>query len=203
MRLAWDKAAESYDYDFYLWLNDDVRLTNIDAIATLIEDYESVAPNDDATVIVGSFTDNDNSDSISYGAACNGWIVPNGHPQQVGRGGTFAGNCVLVSRSCYEKIGPLCSGFHHGGGDSDYACLLHENRIPFYCASTLFGWCPANHTNFTLKGKNLAQRIALMFDPKGICIHDTWLFRMRHGGLFRAVVSFVHVCWIVLKGTQR
>ena len=67
MRLAWDKAAEAYDYDFYLWLNDDTHLTDRLALDCLIKDYEQVAPNSEAATIVGSFTTAPDSDFISYG----------------------------------------------------------------------------------------------------------------------------------------
>ena len=36
MRLAWDTAAKTKDYDFYLWLNDDTILDK-DAIINLID----------------------------------------------------------------------------------------------------------------------------------------------------------------------
>lgn len=203
MRLAWDKAVESYDYDFYLWLNDDTHLTDQLALDCLIKDYEQVAPNGEAATIVGSFTTSVDSDFISYGTENKGTgrVVPNGTPQRVT--GMLAGNCVLISRAVYKKIGPIYGGYHHGGGDYDYAMTMHENNIPVYCASHVLGWCTANHTNFTFKGKNLWQRLKLMWDPKGICVHDTWVIRMRHGGLLRAIISFFHILWIVIEGKQR
>jgi len=129
-----------------------------------------------------------------------GRVVPNGKPQVVT--GMMAGNCVLVPRSVYRKIGPIYGGFNHGGGDYDYAYLMHENGIPFYCASKVLGWCKANHTNFTFEGKNLWQRLRLLWAPKGLCVHDTWVIRMRHGGLFRALLSFCHIVWIAIIGKK-
>lgn len=200
MRLAWDKAAGAYDYDFYLWLNDDTMLTE-GAIKCLIADYENVAKaEDEAHTIVGSFTTAPDSDFISYGTVTKSGerLIPNGAPQRVS--GVMAGNCVLISRAVYGRIGPICGKFHHGGGDYDYAYLMHESGIPFYCASKVIGWCPANHSNFTFKGKNLWQRIRLLWRPKGVCLHDALLMRMRHGGIFRATLTFFHVVWITVRG---
>lgn len=207
MRLAWDSAVSSREkkgqpeYDFYLWLNDDTHL-NPDALACLIRDYETVATEErPAHVIVGSFTTAPESDFISYGTELNGKrLVPNGRPQ---RATILAGNCVLVPKSVYHQIGPIYGKFHHGGGDYDYAYTMLERNIPFYCASKVLGWCTANHTNFTFKNKNLWQRLQLLWQPKGVCIHDAWVARMRHGGLFRALLSFFHVIWIVIEGKDR
>lgn len=200
MRLAWDKAAEAYDYDFYMWLNDDTML-NDDALKCMIEDYESVASkNNQAHTIVGSFTTAPDSDFISYGTENKGTgrIVPNGKPQVVT--GMMAGNCVLIPKAVYRTIGPIYGGFNHGGGDYDYACTMHEHGIPFYCASKVLGWCKANHGSFTFKGKSIWQRFQLLWEPKGLCLHDTLVMRMRHGGLYRAILSFCHVIWRVIIG---
>lgn len=202
MRLAWDKAVEAYDYDFYLWLNDDMML-NEGALKFLIDDYESVATEDDQShTIVGSFTTAPDSDFISYGTESKetGRIVPNGMPQAAT--GMMVGNCVLIPRAVYRAIGPIYDGFNHGGGDYDYACTMHERKIPFYCASKVLGWCKANHGNFTFKGKNLWQRLQLLWQPKGLCLHDTLVMRMRHGGIFRALVFFFHIMWIVMSGRR-
>ena len=202
MRLAWDKAAEAYDYDFYLWLNDDTML-NQSAMKCLIDDYECVATEESrAHAIVGSFTTASDSDFISYGTENKGEgrVVPSGRPQLVT--GMMAGNCVLIPKSVYCAIGPIYDGFNHGYGDYDYACTMHEKGIPFYCASKVIGWCKANHSNFTFERKNLWQRIQLLWQPKGLCLHDTLVMRMRHGGFFRAVVSFFHIMWIVISGRQ-
>ena len=200
MRLAWDKAAEANDYDFYLWLNDDTML-NDGAVKCLIGDYESVATEgDQAHTIVGSFTTAPDSDFISYGTTnvATGRAVPNGGPQRVDD--VLAGNCVLISKAVYAKIGPICDKFHHGYGDYDYAYLMHENGIPFYCASKVLGWCEANHSNCAFGGKNLWQRLRLLWTPKGLCLHDIWMIRMRHGGLFRAVLSSFHAVCIAIIG---
>jgi len=202
MRLAWDKAAEAYDYDFYLWLNDDTML-NEGAVKCLIDDYESVATRDNlAHTIVGSFTTSPDSDFISYGTenAKGERVIPIGKPQSVT--GMLAGNCVLIPKAVYNKMGPIYNGFNHGAGDYDYACLMHENGIPFYCASKVLGWCEANHSNYTFEGKSLCQRLQLLWAPKGPSLHDTWLLRMRHGGLLRALVSFFHVIWIAVIGKK-
>lgn len=200
MRLAWDKAAEASDYDFYLWLNDDTML-NDNALKCLINDYESVATQDNqAHTIVGSFTTAPGSDFISYGTENKGSerIVPNGKPQKAT--GMMAGNCVLIPRAVYRAIGPIYGGFHHGGGDYDYACLMHEHHIPFYCASKVLGWCRANHGSFTFAGKNLWERLRLLWQPTGLCLHDAWVMRMRHGGVPRAVLSFCHIVWRAVVG---
>lgn len=207
-RLAWDSAVAykkergEDEYDFYLWLNDDTHLHQ-GALECLIHDYESVATEESPQhTIVGSFVTSPDSDFISYGTSRKpyGRLTPNGTPQ---RATGMAGNCVFIPKAVYHAIGPIYNGYHHAGGDYDYAFMMTEAGIPFYCASKILGWCKANHTDFTFKGKNLWQRLRLLWSPKGLCLHDTWVARMRHGGLLRALVSSAHVIWIAIEGKQR
>ena len=202
MRLAWDKAAEAYDYDFYLWLNDDTML-NAGALTCVLKDYETVAtPEQPARTIVGSFTTSPTSDFISYGTENKGAgrVVPNGKPQEAT--GMLAGNFVLVHKTVYQIIGPICGKFYHGYGDYDYAYLMHENKVPFYCASKVLGWCSANHGAFALEGKNLWQRLQLLSKPNGLCLHDAVLLKLRHGGLHKTLLTFLHVIWIAISGRR-
>jgi len=200
MRLAWDKAAEAYDYDFYLWLNDDTML-NEGALKSLVEDYECVATEENqAHVIVGSFANSPDSEFIPYGIEYPDGhrVMPNGSPQQVI--GLFAGNCVLIPKEVYCQIGPICGKFKHGYGDVDYSKLMVEHNIPFYCGSKVIGWCPTNKGTVNFEGKNLWGRLQLLWDPKGLCLHDALLYKIRHSGLHRAILSFLHIVFIAIRG---
>jgi GT2 family glycosyltransferase len=202
MRRAWDSATAFRDYDFYMWLNDDTMLYD-DAVDCLVSDYNLVS--EDGTgehVIVGSFTSTPDGSEISYGTTLKNGdrLVPNGSPQKVS--GNLAGNCVLIHSSVFKQIGPIYGGYYHGFGDYDYALTMHKNKIPFYCASKINGWCKANYGVITLKGKSLRERLRLLSQPKGICLHDAILFRYRHGGVLRAILSCFHVIWVAVSGRK-
>ena len=204
MRLAWDKAAEAYDYDFYLWLNDDVMLSP-NALLCMLKDHEMLDKSGkDNSVVVGAFTDSESGSEISYSAGgadgCD--IVPNGTaPQRAYR--YFGGNCVLIPKSVYVTVGPICSLYHHAVGDFDYARMLEKHHIPFYVTSQVCGWCTkSNKQRIYLKNIPLTKRIKLLFMPNGYHVGDSFIYHLRHDGLFRGVLSAIHIICRVLTATD-
>lgn len=195
MRLAWDSAASAGDYDFFLWLNDDVMLKK-DALANTLADFEDVQ-----SVVVGTFSTDESETDISYGVSRQ---MPDGkHPRPSEIVGLY-GNLVLVPRSVYEKVGPICGEFYHQYGDWDYAALLREKGIPYYSSSHFCGVCPQQPERyFHLRGKSLLQRLQLLTNPKGFCVHDAFLFRKRHRGILRACLSAAHVFCVVMFALEK
>lgn len=206
MRLAWDKASEANDYDFYLWLNDDVMLDE-GALRITIEDYE-VLTNRGSRVIVGSFWESEERTKISYTVECTepGVLCPNGKFPQEGRYWT-PGNFIFVPRDVYEKIGKISNKYHHGCGDADYMIRLSAARIPFFCPTKALGICPLNNRAFRpLKELSLTQRISLLWRPNGLHLGDTFWFRYaQKRSIFRALISVVHVVFVAVfaKGNVR
>lgn len=199
MRLAWDTASKTYPYDFYLWLNDDVRFLDAAALSCMIRDYETLcnAHPDGAIVVLGSFYNSPNKDFICYGGddTPGHRIVPNGKPV---RSCSLAGNFVLVSKAVFDRVGPIYGGYNHGYGDYDYARLMLKANIPFYVASRVLGWCEMNQGLKVVSSLSIRQRIGLLFKPTGYNLHDAFIFRLRHDGLVRAMVSVAHIACKVL-----
>lgn len=195
MRLAWDSAVTDGDYDFFLWLNDDVMLKE-GALLHMLADHEEVQ-----SVVVGTFATDESESDISYGVTKQ---MPDGqHPRPSEIVGLY-GNLVLVPRGVYKKVGPICGEFHHQYGDWDYAALLRKNGLRYYASSHFCGVCPQQPERyFHLKGKSLVQRLRLLTNPKGFCVHDAFLFRKRHRGFLRACVSAVHVFCVVVFALER
>lgn len=194
MRLAWDKAAEAYDYDFYLWFNDDVMLDE-GVLRITLEDYEALA-NRGPRVIVGSFWESEERLKLSYTVGCTepGVLCPNGKFPQEGRDWT-PGNFILVPRDVYERIGKISNKYHHGCGDADYVIKLTAARIPFFCPTKVLGVCPLSNRAFIpLKTLSFSQRIALLWKPNGRHLGDTFMFRyVQHRSVLRALLSVIHV----------
>ena len=183
MRLAWDVAADKGNYDFYLWLNDDVVLKQ-GAVAGLIEDWERTKG-----VVVGTFSSDESESAISYGATRK---MPDGTPRIADVG--MNGNLVLVPREVYEKVGPICGAYHHQYGDYDYGWLLRRNGFEFYASSRFCGVCPQQPERYLhLKGRSLTNRLKLLFDPKGYSLHDALLYSYRNKGVCRMMLSLAHV----------
>jgi GT2 family glycosyltransferase len=192
MRLAWDVASQSKDYDFYLWFNDDLILKQ-DAFKTILSDYFKTGG-----VLVGACSEDSTETKCSYGVSDikDQKIVPNGVPQ---RGmGWFNGNFVLVPRDVYLRIGAISSEYSHARADYDYAERLHLDGIPFYCTSRYVGFCK-NDYNAKIKGKRFLQRFSLLWKPGYCNLHDLWLIKKKYHGVLPAILSCIHLIWIVLK----
>ena len=174
MRVAWEAAVgERSDWDAYLWLNDDAMLSP-DAM-------EKILANDDGqSLVIGNLCDA--TGRVVYGLNVNGWVN---------------GNCVLVPRAIYERIGMICGEYSHAWADSDYACLVRRAGFAIVDAGVV-GTTELHRLRPSLAGKGLAERWRLLFDPKGWNLHDLWLYRRRNWSVFHAVASVVHMACHVL-----
>lgn len=198
MRLAWDTAAAAQDYDAYLWLNDDVMLFE-DAFRVLARDLDRM-PNARESVFMGACQSGEDDSAISYSARLydKKLAIPNGEsPQPICD--MMSGNFVFVPRAVFRKVGPIYGGYWHGCGDHDYALMCERAGIMKYCCSKAVGVCPRQPERYLhLKDRTLAQRIKLLFTPKGYPLHDTIIFRYRNNGILRVIVSFFHVLAVVI-----
>lgn len=197
MRLAWDRAAETHDYDAYLWLNDDVVLYP-GGLKAAVEDSRQVGDN---AVVVGTFATSAGSDEVFYGCGLEigrpERAVPNGRPQRVR--GYMTGNFVLVPRAVARKAGRIYDGFVHGVADTDYGLTLAEKGCELYVSSVMTGWCQPNRaaSNAELRDMGFWSRMKLLWSPKGRNLHDAFLLKLRHRGLLVAVLSAMHIVWMV------
>lgn len=179
MALAWRTAIETgIAWTAYLWLNDDAMLS-ANALNRLL------AVNDGNSLVVGNLADA--SGKVVYGLEVNG---------------RMNGNCVLVPKSVYEKIGMICGEYAHAWADSDYAIQVQRAGIPFVSAGTLGSteWHPLRPD---LREMSLRERWRSLSDPKGWNIHDLWLYRRRNWGRIAAFVSCVHFLAHVLFKWKR
>jgi len=196
MRLAWEMAATTKDYDFYLWLNDDLMLKP-DAIVGLLADCEITNG-----VIVGACADDESEMSCSYGASDSRdvKITPNGQPQLAT--GWLNGNLVLIPRDVYKCIGMISAEYTHARADYDYAERLKKAGIPFYCSSRYVGICKNDFAD-RMRNKTLCDRILMMWKPSYWNIHDLWLFKRRYYGFLKATLSSAYLLYLVLKGVDK
>ena len=178
MRRAWEVAvAEHDDWDGYLWLNDDTELRP-DALAKMM------STNNGERIVVGDF---ENS---------KGEIVYGMRP-----GSLFTGNCVLVTRKVYERLGMICGDYSHAWADSDYAMQAKRARIGVVSAGVV-GKAEGHPNRPSLKGLPIMQRLRLLRNPKGWNLHDLWLYRRRNWGIVSAMFSCLHLIAHVVIGER-
>lgn len=197
MRLAWDEAARAKEYNFYLWLNDDVLLFN-GALSSLISDYNLMAGKEPG-VVVGTCSRDSRGETLEYGSYLGSVMRPSGKPVRVPNEYSMSGNVVLIPHLVFRAIGPIFGGYSHAKGDSDYQKMLDRHGIPRYCSSRISGMCPVQHDRYLhLDGKPFGERMRVLFHPKGLALWDTVLYRYRHWGIVRSIISGVH---LVMRAT--
>ena len=177
MSLAWKTAAAERDWNAYLWLNDDTEL-NEESLAQLM------AANDGESVVVGELKNADGK--IVYGLR---------------EGGLFTGNCVLVPRTVYERIGMICGAYSHAWADSDYSMMAKRAGIDVVSAGVV-GRAEGHPIRPNLKGLPFGTRMRLLRDPKGWNLHDLWLYRRRNWGYVAAIFSCLHLITHVVIGER-
>jgi GT2 family glycosyltransferase len=188
MYLAWEKAAESKDFDYYMWLNDDTFLVE-NALAVLFkEQFENV--------IVCGTTKSQVDNSSTYGAYLNHdkkLIVPDGKFQ---KSDFCNGNCVLIPRSVFKKIGLLDPVFRHALGDFDYSLRARKIGFDILVAPDYVGFCERHDTVPKWRSNPLpvAERLKNLYSPLSGCHPaEFFIFDKRHNGFFVASFHFLTI----------
>lgn len=191
MNLAWNHAIKK-DYDYYIWLNDDVVLYSI-FFKELLE-CEKIGNN--KCIISGLVENIESKGEILYGGSNKEkqLIQPHNIPQEI----TFMnGNVVLVPKCVVDKIGILDSKFHHDLGDVDYGLRAIENgfkvlstRVPV-AAGYKNGICRVRKWN-----SNLTGRFQKLYSPLGSNPNINFYFRKKHFGIFNAVTYYFYLHFI-------
>lgn len=171
MRMLWSHVLKTGDYDFYLLLNDDVKLFD-DAIAHLIEAYKK-APGT-ANIIIGSVLNPDHT-RITYGGrkllkrykGDSVLLIPDGKELQECEQGNA--NVMLIDKATVDKIGILSDRYIHSFADFDYTlnAMRHGTRV--WVAPQYLGSCDYDHGKPWLPASvPLKKRIEYMRSPKGL-----------------------------------
>jgi GT2 family glycosyltransferase len=167
MNLAWKTAVKERDYDFYLWLNDDVILYS----NSLIELLETSQIKNNESIICGATCAINNENQITYsGAKLTSkynfiHIIPNGKIQECDR---FCGNIVLISRYIFGKIGFNDIYFIHGIGDFDYALRVKKAGLKSFVSPNILGECNG-HYDYALEVKKTGLKPFIFPNALGKC----------------------------------
>lgn len=167
MNTAWKAAASIYDYDAYIWMNDDAYLYD-NALAELIKGWRELGDN---TIISGAFVDVEGNPS--YGGM-NKHLIPykaNGNYQKIDY---MNGNFVLVPKCIFKKVGYIDGFYHHGGGDFAYGCKAIRDGFNVVLSSCNVGTTNRNMPappKFSLPQYSLKVRLSYLYSP----ITNPWI----------------------------
>jgi len=184
MRLAWENASGDKDFDFYVWLNDDVELHN-DSFEILFNDYKELK--NKKSILCGLCESKDHR--ITYGGyllESRQRIISNGKTQECDY---FNGNFVLIPRSVFLEVGMLDKIFHHSKGDFDYGLRAKKYGIKSYVTSCIVGCCE-RHDFLPIWCNtkcNFFKRFSFFYTPLGPEPFQNFIFEKRHFGLFLAI----------------
>ncbi|NGY37403.1 glycosyltransferase family 2 protein [Flavobacterium sp. XN-5] len=188
MHLAWQTAAATNDFDYYLWLNDDTFL-EMNALEVLLSKTQRNS-------IVCGTTKSSFASRVTYGGYSNsqkGLLVPNGKFQECDY---FNGNCVLVSKAAYDIVGNLDPVFHHALGDFDYSLRAKKLGVTLYIGPDFIGACES-HTElpkWRSPEVNVLKRIKSLYTATNGCYPPHFfVFDKRHNGLLVASFHFLTI----------
>ena len=194
MRLAWEKALE-YDFDYFLWLNDDTFLY-LDALEKLLAVRRvPAAQHQPLHIIVGS-TREPGAQNLSYGGirwktAYKFKFELMQPTDEVQRCDTMNGNCVLVSKPVVDRIGILSRRFGSTlFGDLDYGLRASSRGVPVYLCAGYVGECAGHPPFWQDKKRSLLQRWRMLHSPKGMPFREWAVFCCRHVGWY-AVFGYI------------
>lgn len=189
MHLAWETARQAYDFDFYLWVNDDVVLFDY----AIIDLLNINSRNPDAIVSGLMHSEKNGKTTYSGYNRKSELLNPNGREQLCL---LFHGNLVLVPRIVFGKLGNLEPKFKHAIGDFDYAMRAEKLGIKKYLNSRYSGYCEKHEElpKWCLPQTSFSERIKSLYSPTGGCPpFDFFFYELRHHNVLVAVKHFLSI----------
>ena len=192
MRLAWETAAQTNDYDFFLWLNNDTYIfPNF-----LNQLLQHSARNGNRSIICAQ-TCSEIDRAPTYGARNRKGSITS-YQDGIAQCEIINGNLVLVPKFVFAKVGFLDGMFHHSLGDFDYSLRAAKLGIISYVTEEPLAYCESNPSPWIWCRSDvpLIERIRNLYSPAGgNPPHIHFLYEKRHFGLITASFHYftIHI----------
>jgi GT2 family glycosyltransferase len=192
MYLAWQHASK-FDYDFYVWLNDDVLLLpnsfdELFACATLTDNKAIISgliSTAEGTAIIYGGTDK-NKQLLSENLKLNAITHMNG-------------NVVLVPKDVFNLLGNLDPFYHHDLGDVDYGLRALKKNIGVFTTRQVIATGDRNDMcRVRLNHSTIKKRFQQLYAPLGSNPRINFYFRKKHYGLLHAMLYNTNLFFINL-----
>lgn len=190
MYTAW-KEAKKENYDYYLWLNDDIELYSF-FFKEMMECYQWGGKN----CIVSGLIENFEHTQILYGGSDSQKkvIIASNIPQPIH---FMNGNVVLIPSSVVSSIGIIDSKYHHDLGDVDYGLTAIEHGIKVLSTRKAVAAGYSNNFCRVRKwGTTLRQRLKRLHSPLGSPPSINFYFRKKHFGIVNASIYYAYLYFI-------
>ncbi len=185
MRTAW-QAALGKDFDFFLWLNDDLALRP-HALDEILEQWDKNAAQHAQKLIVAGKT----SGEIDKEATTYGVLVRSSKLSKIRfrkltasehYGDTFNGNCVLIPKDAVRDIGILSEHFTHSAGDMDYGLRARRAGYTIMQSENFVGEQENNGSYASPSSLSFKALHRFMTHPKGAPLNEWYHFCKSHAG---------------------
>lgn len=193
MHLAWTEAAKK-DYDYYLWLNDDVLL-----YPNCFEElYECIKITDGKAIIAGIIESVDRKITLYGGTDKNKKLIqPNGKLNPITN---LNGNVVLVPKYVFNKIGIFDPVYNHDLGDVDYG--LRAQKMDIGVFTTRIPIASGEKNSICRERQNqttLTKRFKKLYSPLGSNPNIIFYYRKKYYGVSNAILfyAFIHFINII------
>jgi GT2 family glycosyltransferase len=208
MRVAYCEAMQ-YDYDYYLWLNDDTTLLN-HAVSHLVSAAKKVERSvGQEGIIVGSTRDPKTGRCTYGGIVSRSRLRPLSYSRREPSGelqecSTMNGNCVLIPRQVAMAVGNLDERFTHGFADFDYGLRARAKGFGVWIAPAYTGECARNPPpKWRDENLTMTKRLQHAHGVKGVSPREWFLYLRRHAGKAWPVyfiVRYIHILLPSLRG---
>jgi len=149
MRMALEHAFTA-DYDYYLWLNDDIDLDD-DAVTRLLSTARELEQRGEhSAIVIGSMRD-PVSGAVTYGGRYRPFrslrtrfVVMQPAAEDPVPSETLNGNLVLVPGALAHAVGNIDASFRQKWGDQDYGLRARAAGGTVWVAPSTFGTCARN-----------------------------------------------------------
>ena len=194
-RKAWEYAYEKKDYDFYIWLNDDVKLFK-NAFLTMYNDFS----NSNLSIIVGTLKSSDiNNEIITYGGRDKNFdlIIPSGKTQNCVM---MNGNFVFIHKNIFDSVGFIDKTYTHNYGDIDYGLCAIKKGFQVKVSSKIIGICDVNKIEkWRDENFNFFKRVKSLVNSKNFRIKEVIYFQLKHFGVLKMLKHIMGIIFILLS----
>lgn len=185
MYAAWEEASK-YDYDYFLWLNDDTSIFK-EAIENAIE--TSVKKND-SVILIGATSEEDCITTSYSGWLGNKMLPINNKLQECDY---FNGNFVLVPNKVFKVLGNLDYKYRHSHGDFDYGYKAKKAGIKAFVLPSFIGTCKRDFVVLNCFNAKypVKKRLKMFYSPLGKNPFEFFYFNRKNKGILVATRIFI------------
>ncbi len=185
MRLAWNTAIDTKQYDAFILLNDDVVLKP-NFIELFKNTNEFAIRKFGLSGVYSAATIDKMNNEITYGGNVikkrglrikTKSILPGKEPQKID---TANANILWVDANVVKKIGVLSDKYTHGIADYDYALRANKAGFPVLLTPEIGGYCKDDHGNNWKNNLNLKKRIEYLKSPTGLAYKEYLFYVKKH-----------------------